>query len=128
MRQMCAGKGDQLGLGLVRGSSAVFDNLTLSALYAPLGWVSWVSLAKQYDKAKRALDKGDPEPMQVFYNTRLARCWDNAQERVKYSDLQERAEDYRLRTAPRGVLILTASVDVQHNRLELKIVGWGEGM
>lgn len=103
-------------------------SFTLSALYAPLGWVSWVSLAKQYDKAKRALDKGDPEPMQVFYNTRLARCWDNAQERVKYSDLQERAEDYRLRTAPRGVLILTASVDVQHNRLELKIVGWGEGM
>lgn len=103
-------------------------SFTLSALYAPLGWISWISLGKQYDKAKKALEKGDPEPMQVFYNTRLARCWDNAQERIKHSDLQARAEEYRLRTAPRGVLIITASVDVQHNRLELKLIGWGEGM
>lgn len=105
-------------------------SFTLSALYAPLGWISWVSLGKQYDKAKRALEKGDPEPMQVFYNTRLARCWDNAQERVKHSELMVRAEDYRLRTVPKGALILTASVDVQTSpgRLELKVIGWGEGL
>lgn len=100
----------------------------LNALYAPLGWVSWLGLAKQHDKAKKAQDKGDLEPMQVFYNTRLARLWDSAQEITKASELQARAEDYRLGTAPSGVLILTAAVDTQHNRLELLIIGWGEGL
>lgn len=100
----------------------------LNALYAPLGWVSWLGLAKQYDKAKKAQDKGDLEPMQVFYNTRLARLWDSAQEITKASELQARAEDYRLGTATTGVLILTAAVDTQHNRLELLVIGWGEGL
>lgn len=101
---------------------------TLNALYAPLGWVSWLGLAKQYDKAKAAQDKGDLEPMQVFYNTRLARLWDAAQETTKAGELKARAEDYRLGSVPRGALILTAAVDTQHNRLELLVIGWGEGM
>lgn len=101
---------------------------TISALYAPLGWVSWLSLAKQYVKAKDADDKGDPEPMQVFYNTRLAKTWDNIKERTQPEELRQRAESYSLRSIPDGVVLLTAAVDTQDNRLELKIMGWGEGM
>lgn len=100
----------------------------LSALYAPLGWVSLLSLAKQYAKAKAALDRGDQEPMQVFYNTRLARCWNPTEENVKADALKSRAEDYPLRSIPPAVLVLTAAVDVQPNRLEVTINGWGEGM
>ncbi|MGE8501678.1 MAG: phage terminase large subunit family protein [Pseudomonas sp.] len=100
----------------------------LNALYSPLGWLSWQSLAKQYDKAKVASDRGDNEPMQVFYNTRLALVWDAAQEMTKASELKARAEDYRLGTVPQGAFILTAAVDVQHNRLELLVIGWGEGL
>ncbi|MDH0894232.1 MULTISPECIES: phage terminase large subunit family protein [unclassified Pseudomonas] len=100
----------------------------LSALYSPIGWLSWHSLAKQYDKAKLALDRGDAEPMQVFYNTRLALVWDAAQEQTKAGELKERAEPYHLGTVPAGALILTAAVDVQHNRLELLVIGWGEGL
>lgn len=100
----------------------------LSALYAPLGWVSWAGLAKQHAKAKQKREQGDPEPMQVFYNTRLAKTWKDDQATTGHQELQARAEDYRLRSVPTGVLILTAAVDVQHNRLELQIVGWGEGL
>lgn len=124
-------KGEMLACGEWR-AHAEGDGETvgfyLNALYAPLGWVSWLGLAKQHDKAKKAQDKGDLEPMQVFYNTRLARLWDSAQEMTRASELQARAEDYRLGSAPTGVLILTAAVDTQHNRLELLIIGWGEGM
>lgn len=124
-------KTDMLAAGEWR-AHAVGDGETvsfnLSALYAPLGWVSWISLARQYVKAKLADDKGDPEPMQVFYNTRLARCWDNVKERTQPDDLKARAEPYPLRSLPEGVLVLTAAVDTQDNRLELKIVGWGEGL
>ena len=126
-----AHKGDMLARGEWRGR-AQGDGETvgfnLSALYAPLGWVSWQSLAKQYIKAKLADDKGDPEPMQVFYNTRLARCWDNIKERTQPDELKARAEPYQLRSIPNDVLVLTAAVDTQDDRLELQITGWGEGM
>lgn len=98
----------------------------LNALYSPLGWLSWLSLAKQYEKAKLAQNRGDSEPMQVFYNTRLALVWDATAEQTKASELKARAEDYRLGDVPAGALILTAAVDVQDNRLELLVIGWGE--
>jgi phage terminase large subunit GpA-like protein len=100
----------------------------LSALYAPPGWVSWQALAKQYEKARFALDRGDPEPMQVFWNTRLARTWSDTREMTAPQELQQRAEEYPLRTAPAGVLVVTGAVDVQSNRLEISLYGWGEGL
>lgn len=100
----------------------------ISSLYAPLGWVSWMSLARQYVKAKAALDQGDQEPMQVFYNTRLAKCWNPTEESVKADTLKSRAEPYSLRTIPAEVLKLTAAVDVQVNRLEVMVVGWSDGL
>jgi len=103
-------------------------SFTLNALNAPLGWVSWADLAKQYDKAKKALDRGDPEPMQVFFNTRLALMWDAAIAGTKASELQERAEDYRLGSVPRDALALVCSVDVQGDRFEKLVLGIGEGM
>lgn len=102
----------------------------LNALYAPLGWHSWGMLAREYEEAKRAQDRGDLEPMQVFYNTRLAEVWDSAVEQTKAEVLQARAlhENYVLGTLTVGVLALTAAVDVQANRLELMIIGWGVGL
>ena len=125
------------GLMLARGvwrSHAPGDGETigfhLNALYAPLGWTDWRSLAKQFEKAKKAQNRGDLEPMQVFYNTRLAKVWDSAQEQTKAEVLKERAgrETYGLGSMAYRVLMLTASVDVQANRLELMVMGWGVGM
>ncbi|WP_338585707.1 phage terminase large subunit family protein [Pseudomonas sp. MAG733B] len=102
----------------------------LNALYSPLGWMDWKSLAKQFEKAKKAQAKGDLEPMQVFYNTRLAKVWDAAQEQTKADVLRQRArlEDFTLGSLPAAVLMITGSVDVQANRLEFMAVGWGVGM
>lgn len=124
-------KGDMLARGEWRahaqgdGETVSFE---LSALYAPPGWVSWLGMAKQYVKAKGAVDRGDTEPMQVFYNTRLAKVWDNVTERVKADQLRAAAESYKLGVVPLGALVLTASVDTQGNRLECKIMGWGPGL
>lgn len=105
-------------------------SFTLSALYAPAGWLSWTDMAKEFDEAKKLQEKGDPGSMQVFYNTRLSRLWDSAEEITKATELRKRAEaeGHRLGLVPAGALILTAAVDTQHNRLELLVMGWGEGM
>lgn len=126
-------KGQMLARGEWR-SHAQGDGETigfhLNALYSPLGWMDWRSLAKQFEKAKRAQNRGDLEPMQVFYNTRLAKVWDSAQEQTKAEVLLKRArlEPYGLGAMVHRVLMLTASVDVQANRLELMVMGWGIGM
>jgi len=126
-------KGDMLARGEWR-AHAEGDGETvgfhLNALYSPLGWMDWKSLAKQFEKAIKAQAKGDLEPMQVFYNTRLAKVWDSAQEQTKADVLIARArlEVYSLGSMPSGVLMLTGAVDVQANRLELMVMGWGVGM
>jgi len=126
-------KGDMLAKGEWR-AHAEGDGETvgfhLNALYSPPGWMDWRTLAMQFEKAKVAQNKGDLEPMQVFYNTRLAKVWDSAQEQTKAEVLIARArlETYTLGTMPAGALMLTGAVDVQANRLELMVMGFGVGM
>lgn len=104
------------------------ESFTISAMFLPYGWIPWISLMRQYQMAKAKLDQGSEEAMIVFYNTRLARCWARAREQTRYDELLARAEPYRLGTMPTGALVLTAAVDTQNDRLELKVMGWGPGM
>ena len=66
--------------------------------------------------------------MQVFHNTRLALPWSAASERVKADQLRAAAEPFPLGALPDGALVLTAAVDVQGNRLEVLVMGWGPGL
>ncbi|MDR0189752.1 phage terminase large subunit family protein [Pseudomonas yamanorum] len=126
-------KGQMLAQGEWR-SQAQGDGETvgfhLNALYSPPGWMDWRTLARQFEKAKKAQAKGDLEPMQVFYNTRLAKVWDSAQEQTKASVLIERArrEGVSLGATPAAVMMITGAVDVQADRLEFMAMGWGVGM
>lgn len=104
------------------------ESCTASAMFLPYGWIPWVSLMRQYEMAKAKLEEGSEEAMIVFYNTRLARCWARTKETTRYDELLQRAEDYRLGSVPAGGLVLTAAIDTQAYRLELKVVAWGEGM
>lgn len=115
-------------------AAAVGDGETvsfeLSALYAPIGWISWAGMARQYAKAKLAMDLGNPELMQVFYNTRLAIVWDNISERIKADQIKAVVEDFPLRVVPAAALVLTAAVDTQggSGRLECQVFGWAPGL
>lgn len=101
---------------------------TQNALYAPLGSISWLDLWKEQLAAEAALAAGDDALMRVFKNTRQALVFDSHKQVTTAEQLKQRAEPYALRSVPAGVLALTASVDTQGDRLELKYVGWGEGM
>jgi phage terminase large subunit GpA-like protein len=93
----------------------------LNALYSPLGLGrSWGWLATRFEEVKR-----DPARLKVFVNTRLGECYEDPDERLDWEELKARAEPYALRAIPRGCLVLTAGVDVQKDRLEIQVVGWG---
>lgn len=105
----------------------VIASFHLNILYQPYGWAnSWASLAREYMEAYAQLKAGNEGPMKVFTNTKLAETWKEKIEKLGSHSLYDRREIYAA-DVPRGALFLTAAVDVQDNRLEAKIKGWGLG-
>jgi len=94
-----------------------------NALYAPLGWFSWVDAVVKFVKAQ-----DNPALMQPFVNTVQALPYNNDGEAPDWEALYSRREGYEIGTVPDGVVFLTCGVDVQADRLELEVVGWGPGM
>ena len=93
----------------------------LSSLYSPHGWVSFGDIAKEFSEVHK-----DPPRLQVWTNTKLAETWeDMSGEDIDPTGLLKRRENFG-KYLPKDVAIITAGVDVQDNRLELEIVGWGK--
>lgn len=90
----------------------------LSSLYSP--WVRFGELAAKFVEASK-----DPEKLKVFINTELAETYEENLdgEGVEPDSLTSRIDDYEI--APMGVLVITMAVDVQDDRLEYEILGWG---
>jgi phage terminase large subunit GpA-like protein len=103
-------------------------SFTINALFLPYGWMPWLALLQEYAKAKAARDEGSDEAMITFYNTRLARVWRKDAEQTSADALLNRREPYKLGTVPAGGCRLTAAIDTQAYRLEMKVVAWGESM
>lgn len=99
----------------------------INALYQPYGWaLSWAELVRQWIEANEKAKTGDVRQLKTFINTILAETWEEKGEKADHSALYLRREIYEA-ACPEGVLVLTAAVDVQDNRLEAEVVGWGIG-
>jgi phage terminase large subunit GpA-like protein len=99
----------------------------VSAFYAPTGSITWSKLAREYANAKTLYDKGNPNAMQAFYNTRLALSWANTMDSTTAQELRQRA-DITPRVVPDWALVVTIDVDTQVNRLEVQTHAWGPGL
>jgi len=95
----------------------------LSALYSP--WQKWEALIDEFRRANEASKAGDNWRLQVFINCRLGRTWEERGERVE-EDLYSRRELYSAQV-PDGVKVLVCGIDVQDNRLEYEVRGFGAG-
>lgn len=103
---------------------AAIRGYTANCLYYPLGLgPRWHELVEIWLNAQ-----GDQARLKTFKNDRLAEPWEDAKTaHVRANLVQERAIPYPLRTAPQGVVRITAGVDTQDDRLEVQIIGWGAG-
>lgn len=91
----------------------------LNALASP--WENWGAIIDEFLKAK----KGGKETLQTFINTYLGETWELEQgESNDEEGLLKRLERFDAEV-PDGALILTAGVDVQDDRFEIEVVGWG---
>lgn len=69
--------------------------------------------------------KGSPEDLRKFVNTGLAEQWEPAGASIDASGFRDRAEAYGPDDLPEAVLAVTGFCDVQGDRLEVQLVGWG---
>ena len=70
--------------------------------------------------------KEDPQMLKTFVNTVLGETWQDSESTANPSALEKKAFDYA-EWCPQGVLVLTAGVDIQQDRIECSIYGWGIG-
>lgn len=90
----------------------------ISEIYSP--WTSWPEMAQAFLRAKNF-----PETLQTWINTALGETWEDKGETLEPKGLMVRVEPYTPNSLPPGVLCLTAGVDVQDDRLEVTVWGWG---
>lgn len=82
-------------------------------------WASWESIILKYLNAI-----GSTRKMQVVYNTCFGELWEDRGDLEDEDSLMARREEYPAEL-PEGVLVLTAGVDTQDDRMEYEIVGHG---
>ncbi len=77
-------------------------------------------IAKEWEEAKKSR-----ELLKTFINTVLGETWKDKGEAPEWRRLYDRRELYNTNELPEGVIFLTAAIDVQKDRLECEIKGWG---
>ena len=100
-------------------ASAEFKGIAgfrLSGLNSP--WISLTEAVRDFLEAKKL-----PETLRVWVNTYLGETWEETGEGVADEGIADRREEYE--GCPEGVVLITAGVDVQDDRIECEIVGWG---
>jgi len=98
----------------------------INELYSP--WSTWEKIVDDFLQAKEI----GAHAIRTWRNTSLGMPYEEAGDSFEAALIQERAESVSTADSgdtllPEGVLVLTAGVDVQHDRLAVEIVGWGYG-
>jgi phage terminase large subunit GpA-like protein len=93
----------------------------ISSLYSPLGWLPWSATVAEFLEAK-----ANPMRLKNWVNSVLGETWEERGDSVEPEGLLARVERYAAEV-PNGVGVLVASVDVQGDRLEAQVKGYGAG-
>ena len=108
----------QAGKWIARAENYGTRGFHLNELASP--WVRWEEIIENFKAAQ-----GNNELLKVWINTSLGESWEEPSD-TEADDIIRRRERYNCQV-PDGVLLLTAGVDVQDDRVELEVVGWGHG-
>lgn len=107
---------------VARNPKALFNGIRsffINAFTSP--WICWNDIMREWMEAK-----GNPEREMVVVNTRFGESYHEQGAFEDETIFLRRREAYGAEL-PDGVLLLTAAVDTQDNRLEYEVCGWGAG-
>lgn len=99
------------------------------AFFGTAGFWMWEGYSP-FSNAKKIADAwlsslGDPVQLQSVKNETLGLPWKESGTTSDWKRVFDRREDYQIGTVPDGALLLTAGADVQADRIEVQVIGWG---
>ena len=101
-----------------RDNESSYRGFHVNALASP--WVSWPEIVRKYVEAYRS----GADMLKVWQNTNLGLPYEESYGTIEITSMSEHEEDYGAELHD-GVLLLTAGIDTQDNRLEVEILGHG---
>lgn len=85
-------------------------------------WRTWGDIIEDFKVKSK-----ERETLKVWINTSLGETWvEEEGKELDWEIIMARKEEY-LGEIPEEVLIITSGIDVQDNRLEVEVIGWGLG-
>ena len=107
------------------------EGFFLPSFYAPEGWLNWIQIAQEWHNAKIQKDEAKRLNLLVaFYNTVLCRQYHELMDTPDVQNLMQRGADNLSKrgVAPSWVNVVTTAGDVQADRVEVTVMGWGRRM
>ena len=111
------------------GAPADHEGFFLPTFYAPEGWLNWIQIAQEYHNALSQKDESKKRNLLVaFYNTVLCQQYHELADTPSAEVLMQRGADslQKRGIAPQWVNVVTTAGDVQKNRVEVTVMGWGK--
>lgn len=94
----------------------------INSIYSP--WVKLEKLVTEWVEVNKTRDK---KGLMEFINLKLGEPWREDDDEIDPDYLYRKRREYYDAEVPDRALILTAGIDVQPDRLECEVVGWGKG-
>lgn len=88
----------------------------------------WAGIAEDHEKAVAAEQAGDSSLMITLTNETYGEAYEVLGQRRDDHALSTQAGKHALKIVPIGALRITAGIDVQQDRIEIGVWGWGRGM
>ncbi len=111
--QWTSGKGKWVS----RNNNSSVRGFHINELISP--WRKWGQIIEDFKEAKKST-----ETLKVWVNTCLGETWEEDGESIDHESLYSRREPYPC-DVPHGAVVLTCAVDVQDDRFECEVIGWG---
>lgn len=108
----------QKGKWISKNNKKDIKGFWINGLYSV--WLTWREIAEEFLRVRH-----NTVALKTFVNTVLAEVWEDEAEKIDNIELSERRID--LSKIPSDCIVLTAGCDVQKDRIEVSIIGWGEG-
>ena len=109
---------DEKGKWVAENQKAKIRSFHIWAFLSYSPNVTWEEIVREFLDAKK-----DKLKLKSFYNEVCAKTWEEDYTTVEANELIQRRERYEAEV-PAPVLVLTAGVDTQDDRLECEVVGW----
>jgi phage terminase large subunit GpA-like protein len=117
------------GKAIARNPDSKIFGFHIGGLYKLIGGKEqFSSMLEEFAVGFLEAKKGGAETLKVWTNTFKAECWEEEFEKLDEKAVLARAESYEPDVVlPAGVLRIEGAADVQGDRIEAELIGFGEG-